>query len=93
MPGITTVIITKCDSMMKLDDYFQYPNIDPFTFPESYTCLDEDEREERFWCKMMKAGQPFEFSEVNKLSSKPICWTNKPKLLSKSPAITDTTIE
>jgi hypothetical protein len=93
MAGITTVIINKCDSLMKLDDYFQYPNIDPFPFPESYNGLDEDEREERFWGKMMKAGQPFEFAKDKKLTSMPICWTNKPKLLSKSPAITDKDIE
>jgi hypothetical protein len=31
----------------------------------------------------MKKDQPFEFAENRKLTSKPICWTNKPLLLSK----------
>jgi hypothetical protein len=31
----------------------------------------------------MKKDQPFEFSENKKLTSKPICWMNKPPLLSK----------
>jgi hypothetical protein len=42
---------------------------------------------------MMQAGQPFEFAEDKKLTSKPICWTNKPKLLNKSLAMPVTTIE
>jgi hypothetical protein len=42
---------------------------------------------------MMQAGQPFEFAENKKLTSKPICWTNKPKLLNKSLAIPVEAIE
>jgi hypothetical protein len=41
-PGIrelTTVIVNKCDSLMKIGDYLQYPNKDPFIFPESYDDL------------------------------------------------------
>jgi len=45
MSEITTVIITKCDSVMKVGDYFQYPG-DPFIEPEGYNDddLDEDSR-------------------------------------------------
>jgi len=94
MRGITTVIISKCDSVMERGDYFQYPNIDPFTLPEEYEDeLDKVIREELFWVKIMKKDQPFEFSEDKKLSSKPICWTNKPTILSKRLAIPVKTIE
>jgi hypothetical protein len=36
MRGMTTVIITKCDGVMKSGDYIQYPNIDPFILPKGY---------------------------------------------------------
>jgi hypothetical protein len=42
MQGITTVIITKCDFVMKSGDYFQYPG-DPFIEPKGY---DDDELDE-----------------------------------------------
>jgi flagellar biosynthesis GTPase FlhF len=54
MQGMTTVIITKCDEKMKKGDYFQYPNANQFILPEKYNQLDEDDREERFWVKIMK---------------------------------------
>jgi hypothetical protein len=94
MRGMTTVIITKCDGMMQRGDYFQNPNRDPFTLPDEYEDEpDEEIREGLFWVKLMKKDQPFEFSNDKKLTSKPICWTNRPKALSKRLAMPVTTIE
>jgi hypothetical protein len=67
MREMTTVIITKCDSMMERGDYFQYPCTDSFILPEEYKKLDEDDRKERFWVKIMKKEQPFEFAENKNL--------------------------
>ena len=63
MRGMTTVIVTKCDSVMQTGDYFQRP--DPFILPQCYDDdeLDNDTKEELFWVKMMKKDQPFEFAE------------------------------
>jgi hypothetical protein len=41
----------------------------------------------------MKKDKPFEFSNDKKLSSKPICWTNKPTILSKKLVMPAKTIE
>ena len=55
MRGMTTVIITKCDSKMERGDYFQFPNKDKFKLPKGYEEeLDKDIREELFWIKIMK---------------------------------------
>jgi hypothetical protein len=42
---------------------------------------------------MMQPHQPFKFAENKKLHSKPICWTIKPKKLSKTLNIPVETIE
>ena len=63
MQEMTSVIINKCDTLMKNGDFFQYPIEDPFILPIEYDGLDEENRNERFWVKMMEAGQPFDFSK------------------------------
>ena len=78
---------------MKNGDFFQYPIKGPFILPKEYDELDEENRNERFWVKMMKAGLPFDFSKVKNLTSKPICWTNKPGILCKSIVMDGNTIE
>ena len=78
---------------MTIGDYFQYPKEDPFNLPQGYNLLKKEARKEKFWVKMMEAGQPFKFAEVNELTSKPICWTNKPALLSDILDISEQTIE
>ena len=82
--GMTTVIITKCDSVMSDGDYFQYPLKEPFKVPECYNDeLDLDTLNELFWMIMMQPGHPFEFAKDKNLHSKPICWTNVPKNCSR----------
>ena len=75
---MTTIIITQCDTVMEIGDYFQYPIKDPFEVPEDYKDFDEECRNELFWVKIMKPDLPFDFAYNKKLNIKPICWTNKP---------------
>ena len=93
MNEMATVIINKCDISMKIGDYFQYPKIDLFIYPEGYGKLAKDTRNEQFWVSMMRTNQPFDFAENKNLTSKPICWTNVPAKLSKCLAISRETIE
>jgi hypothetical protein len=51
MRGLTTIIITQCDRVMEIGDYFQYPNEDPFKIPEFYNELKENIRKTLFWVK------------------------------------------
>lgn len=81
MRGLTTILITHCDEMMRPGDYFQYPKKGPFKEPESYEKLSDKARNNRFWVKIMRPDLPFKFSENKMLHSKPICWTNDPDLL------------
>ncbi len=54
MRGMTTVIITQCDTVMERGDYFQYPEKDKFEYPEDYAELDEEIKKELFWMKIMQ---------------------------------------
>jgi hypothetical protein len=96
MRGMTTIIITKCDAEMERGDYFQNPKEDSFNVSEESNIEDEEDQEEgddSFWVKIMKPGQPFKFAEDKMLLSKPICWTTKPKKLSKKLDMPAETIE
>ena len=78
---------------MKSGDYFQYPKEDSFKVPEDCSEEDKEDIEDRFWVKIMKPDQPFEFAEDKMLHSKPICWTTYPKKLSKTLDMPVKTIE
>jgi hypothetical protein len=94
MRGMTTIIITQCDTVMESGDYFQYPKNDPFKVPEFYNGVDdEDSQNELFWVKIMQPDYPFKFAEDKMLHSKPICWTNKPAILNKKTQMSIQTIE
>ena len=93
MRGMTTIIITHCDSVMNKEDYFQCPKEVPFKVPEDYNYVDDEIRKELFWVKIMQPGQPFHFFKDKKLYSKPICWSNKPANLSRKLNIPVKTIE
>ena len=75
---MTTIIITQCDATMKKGDYLQYPNKFEFKIPEFYNMFDQNMREGLFWVKIMQPDQPFDFANIKKIFTKPICWTNKP---------------
>ena len=61
--GMTTIIITKCDSVMSIGDYDQYPKEEPFKVPKFYNDFDPETQKELFWVKMMQPNQPFQFSK------------------------------
>lgn len=54
MRGMTTIIITQCDRVMEIYDYFQYPKEEPFKIPEVYNELKENIRNTLFWVKIMQ---------------------------------------
>jgi hypothetical protein len=61
MRGMTTIIITQCDTVMESGDYFQFPEEAPFKVPEYYNEFDYETQKELFWEKIMQPGQPFSF--------------------------------
>ena len=69
MRGVTTVIITRCDTALERGDYFQYPKVNPFKLPEEYDKVEEDILKELFWVKIMQPDQPFEFAKHKMLHS------------------------
>ena len=69
MRGLTTIIITQCDTVMESGDYFQYPKEDPFKVPEGYNDVDDESRNELFWVKIMQPDLPFEFAKHKRLYS------------------------
>ena len=48
---------------MQSGDYIQYPQGVSFDVPKTYYDNDEDTRNDLFWEKIMKPGQPFKFAE------------------------------
>jgi predicted GTPase len=63
MRGMTTIIISQCDTAMESGDYNQYPKGALFNEPEDYNEEDEITRKDRFWVKIMQPYQPFKFAE------------------------------
>ena len=47
--GMTTILITQCDSVMSFGDHLQYPAEVPFKVPKDYNDLDDESRNELFW--------------------------------------------
>ena len=47
---------------MERGDYFQHPQIYPFSAPEFYGDFDENIRNNLFWEKMMQPNEPFDFA-------------------------------